>query len=751
MQTTEISMKSKIIYLVTVCMIGLLLWMGDEGRCPLQYAGSHLQHSVGLIDSEDSLLLRESVAVNGVVASTPQYVMNRGTYTFTLEYAAEEADSVLELWEQGRKLAAWPMDPLRSKMTEEFTLSKDAKQMQLQVNYSGKGALTIKKLSLMPRTLFYTDTYFFLLIFFLCSLAVWKYWTGDGKKRLTQEQLVDYSVILGVALLATTPMMQTFLYNGDDLCFHLARLEGLKDGILDGQIPVNIQPEGLGGNGYLNAMYPYLFLYIGAFLRICRVSLGLSYKVLIFLANLGSAVCAYAAVRSMCRSRRSIILGVVIYTLMPYRFTNIFSRGDLGETLALVFWPLLIAGLYHVIMGERKYWYFLVIGFSGILQSHILSAAYAAAFCVVTALVWCVKILRERRYVQILKAVGVTILLNIWYLVPFVYYYFKEDLSTEVLRWSGYFEQSINPSNFTQTLSLYNKQYFSFGLALLGCVGIGVIFLLCERDRKKAERDGFLLYLLVLGVMLAFMTTGYFPSRAMLANSLFHNIATMMQFPWRFLGPASACFLFVGVIGLSESQILKPHRNQLFALLVGLNLLVIVSVPSDNSHMPYANAQSVASKGHESKMASNIGLFYAFEWRIEGAGDDEMALSVVTSDIEHVTVKDFRKKGTKAVLVYTADAEGAYIEIPIQGYLGYRAYDENGDRVTIDRGLGARMRFTVKGDGMEHQINIRYGPVPAFVLANLVTALTIAAFVLQAWKRRRKSASEEGREETQEA
>lgn len=751
MQTTEISMKSKIIYLVTVCMIGLLLWMGDEGRCPLQYAGSHLQHSVGLIDSEDSLLLRESVAVNGVVASTPQYVMNRGTYTFTLEYAAEEADSVLELWEQGRKLAAWPMDPLRSKMTEEFTLSKDAKQMQLQVNYSGKGALTIKKLSLMPRTLFYTDTYFFLLIFFLCSLAVWKYWTGDGKKRLTQEQLVDYSVILGVALLATTPMMQTFLYNGDDLCFHLARLEGLKDGILDGQIPVNIQPEGLGGNGYLNAMYPYLFLYIGAFLRICRVSLGLSYKVLIFLANLGSAVCAYAAVRSMCRSRRSIILGVVIYTLMPYRFTNIFSRGDLGETLALVFWPLLIAGLYHVIMGERKYWYFLVIGFSGILQSHILSAAYAAAFCVVTALVWCVKILRERRYVQILKAVGVTILLNIWYLVPFVYYYFKEDLSTEVLRWSGYFEQSINPSNFTQTLSLYNKQYFSFGLALLGCVGIGVIFLLCERDRKKTERDGFLLYLLVLGVMLAFMTTGYFPSRAMLANSLFHNIATMMQFPWRFLGPASACFLFVGVIGLSESQILKPHRNQLFALLVGLNLLVIVSVPSDNSHMPYANAQSVASKGHESKMASNIGLFYAFEWRIEGAGDDEMALSVVTSDIEHVTVKDFRKKGTKAVLVYTADAEGAYIEIPIQGYLGYRAYDENGDRVTIDRGLGARMRFTVKGDGMEHQINIRYGPVPAFVLANLVTALTIAVFVLQAWKRRRKSASEEGREETQEA
>lgn len=52
---------------------------------------------------------------------------------------------------------------------------------------------------------------------------------------------MDACVILGAALVATTPIMHTYLYNADDLCYHLARLEGLKDGILDGQvIPVNI-------------------------------------------------------------------------------------------------------------------------------------------------------------------------------------------------------------------------------------------------------------------------------------------------------------------------------------------------------------------------------------------------------------------------------------------------------------------------------------------------------------------------------
>lgn len=733
MQTREISTKTKIIYIVIVCFVTLLLWLGDEGGRPLEYLGSELQHSVGLIDSDYGLVVRETVAMNGIVAYTPEYVLNKGSYTAYMVYQAEEEDSVLELWEQNSKVAAWPLDPRQSKITADFTLSKDAKQIRLQINYGGTGSLTIKQLSLSPHTVFYTDTYFFMVLFLVCSLIIWLY-VVQGRAHLTQERLTDICVILGVALLATTPMMQTYLYNGDDLCYHLARLEGLKDGILDGQIPVNILPEGMQGNGYMNAMYPYLFLYIGAFLRICRVSLGLSYKTLIFLANLGSAICAYAAVKSMCKSRRSVILAVVLYTLMPYRFTNIFSRGDLGEILALTFWPLVIAGLYHIILGERRKWYYLVIGVSGILQSHILSVAFAAVICVITALVYCVRIIRDHRYIEVGKAAGMFLLLNMWYLVPFIFYYFEKDLSTDVLRWSGYFEQSINPSNFTQSLSLYNKQYFSFGLALLGCVGIGVIHLICERDQKKSDEDGYVLYLFLLGVLLAYMTTGYFPSRRLLDNALFENIATMIQFPWRFLGPASACFLFVGAIGLERSQILRPYRNIIFAMLVGLNLLIIISVPADNSHMPYDNAEAVASKGHESKLGTSVGLFYPHEWRLGGATEESLTSSVITSDLNVISIRQYQKKGTRAVVAYTATEEGGYIELPIQDYSGYRAYDENGNRLEIERGDGARMRFAVQGDGIEHTIRVRYGPNPIFIAANLVSALTILYCV---WRRRK--------------
>lgn len=730
--TEEISLKVKIIYTALAALLIALVWAGDEGKQPIVYNGIDLQHSVGLIDVDNALVFQESVTKSSAVANTPAYVMNKGSYRVTLHYSTNKNGNVLELWEQGDKIAAWQINSWENEITADFTLSKDAKALEIRINYGGEGSLRLRELSIAPYTLFYTDTYFLIVVFLLLHLAAWLY-VRSGR-RLPQEKLVDYAVILGVTLLATTPMMQTYLYNADDLCYHLARLEGLKDGILDGQvIPVNILPEGLQNNGYMNAMYPYLFLYIGAILRICRVSLAFSYKTLIFLSNLGTAVCAYVAVKSMVKSRRSVILSVVLYTLMPYRFTNILSRGDLGETIALVFWPLVIAGLYHIVMGDRKKWYYLVIGFTGALQSHILSVVYVAAVCVITVLLYCVRIARERRYVELLKAAGLTVLLNAWYVVPFLYYYFNEELNKEVLRWSGYFEQSINLSNMTQTLSLYNKQYFSLGLALLGCLGIGIVYLFCEKRGRVGGADGFTLYMLTLGGMFVFLSTGYFPSRALMANDFFENIATMLQFPWRFLGPASACFLFAGAAGLARSEILKPYRNLIFAMLVSLNLLVIVSVPADNNHVPYKNAESVASKGHETKLGSSVGLFYPHEWRLVEATDDRLSRSVVISDMTSVSVLDFKKKGTKAAVSYTARTDNAFIELPLQNYLGYRAVDESGQPVKIERGEGGRMRFLVNGDGAEHRIYVRYGPVPGFIIADAVSALTILYCLYRGW------------------
>lgn len=731
-------MKSKVIYLISICCITFLLWLGNEGDNTLEYIGTQLQYSVGVPDSEYALVIRDSVAKSGTVAKTPGLVMNKGTYTIDFKYEADQDDNVIELWEQDSKIAGWSLEEGKNTFSTDFTLAKDAKQLTVKLNFGGKGAFIIQKLSLTPATLFYTDTYFIIAVFLLLNLVGYYLYNRHKENPIPQEKLVDACIIIGVALLATSPMFSTYLYNGDDLCYHLARMEGIKDGILDGQVPVIIMPDALKGNGYLNAMYPYLFLYIGAFLRICRVSIALSYKVVIFLANLGSALCAYYAFRSMTSSRRSVILAVVLYTLMPYRFTNIFSRGDLGETLALIFWPLVVAGVYHVMLGERKKWFYLVLGFSGVLQSHILSATFVVGFCVIAGLVFVVNIWNEKRYIEIGKAAGMSVLLNLWFIVPFLYYYFQGDLGTSILRWSNYFEQSINPSNLTQSISLYNKQYFSLGLPLIGCLGIAVLYIVCEKTKKRTKMDGYLVFLVVMGCMLAYMSTGYFPSLEMCKNEFFKSVLTMLQFPWRFLGPSCACILFAGGIWLSKSEILKPYRNLIFALFIGLNLLTIQTVPTDNIHMPYDSSAATASKGHDSKMAANIGIFYPHEWRLNGIEDERLVTSVIVSDMSHVNVSEYSKKGTKVNAVYKADSDGTYIELPVLNYAGYRAYDENGNKMKIVDGDHNRIRLMLTGDGKEHRIYVRFGPVAGFVIADVVSALTIAGIVYLYLKRRQK-------------
>ena len=730
----EISIRKKTIYLLGICFVVFLLWLGNEGDNPLTYEGGQLEYSIGALNSENALVIHESVARNGVIATTPGYIMNKGIYTVHLDYETDDADNLLELWEQDSKIAAWPLSPEDTTFTTDFSLARDTKYLEFKFHYSGSGSFIITKFSIIPATLFYTDSYYMIAVFLLFCFGVYMLYRRHMRRPIAQEILVDALVIVGVALLAMSPMFNTYLYNGDDLCYHLARMEGIKDGILDGQLPVIILPDALQGNGYLNAMYPYLFLYIGAFLRICRVSIGLSYKTVIFLANLGSALCAYFAFRSVSKSRRTVILAVVLYTLMPYRFTNIFSRGDLGETLALVFWPLVVAGMYHILLGDRNKWHYLVFGFSGVMQSHILSLTFVMGFCIIAALVYIGNIAGEKRYVEIGKAAGVTILLNLWFIVPFLYYYYAQDLGTEMLRWSGYFEQSINLSNMTQTISLYNKQYFSLGLPLLGCAGVGVLYLVCEKKREHTELDRYLVFLLFLGALLTLMTTGYFPSMEMKNSEFLDSIMTMLQFPWRFLGPACTCFLFVGAVWLSKSEILKPYRNVIFALLIGLNLLTILSIPADNSHMPYRSAVSTASKGHDSKMAANIGIFYPHEWRLAGIDDENLTNTVIVSDPNHVNVISYEKKGTKVRTVYTADSEGNYVELPILNYLGYRAYDEDGKRMDIVDGEWRRIRIMLNGDGKEHTVYVRYGPVAGFVVADLISALTIAGWIWL-WKK----------------
>ena len=427
------------------------------------------------------------------------------------------------------------------------------------------------------------------------------YWK---KHPVSRERKLTFLILAGLCLYASAPLFIQSFKQADDLCYHLLRIEGIKDGMRDGQFPVVIYPEALSGNGYLNSMYPYLFLYIPAFLRLFGVSLAMSYKFLILLANIATVALTWKSFRMMKASRYACLLGTALYILLPYRFTNIYARGALGETLAMTFLPVVIAGFYQVLVGDQKKWIWLVLGFTGLVESHVLSTAYMAVIFAACCLVFVRELFREKRWLSLLKAAGLTVLLNLWFLVPFLYFYLKENLYTESLDWSGYSEYSINAAFLLDTFIQMTIGFCRWGCRCWACGGLCTLDFCGEERRGCGKIHGVeqgkpFSYFFVLDGLCAELPGDrlFWKQKADGAASC---AGTCISHHPVSLAASGACG---SSVYFRRCRLALPFpgavsiRKLIFAFLVGVNLLTCLNQPSNENNFSYLEYDDTTTVG----------------------------------------------------------------------------------------------------------------------------------------------------------
>ena len=232
----------------------------------------------------------------------------------------------------------------------------------------------------------------------------------------------DALCVVMLALFASMPLLFKGIYEGHDLFFHLNRIEGIAAGLREGQFPVRIHSSTLLGYGYAAPQfYPEFFLYLPAVLRNLGVSLAASVRVFELLINLAAASVCYLSARRLFDSRRIALGASALYTLCSYRISNLYVRATLGESLAMIFFPLLILAVYEVLVRDEKKWPLMALSMTGIFLSHLLSALFAAAMCAAAALVCIKRLIREpRRILACVKAALLTALCSAVFLVPFL-------------------------------------------------------------------------------------------------------------------------------------------------------------------------------------------------------------------------------------------------------------------------------------------------------------------------------------------
>ncbi len=562
--------------------------------------------------------------------------LQEGEYTIEITYEDSPEGNRILVWsdemadaynQMGLLLAEQEIKGGSGVVHVPLSLEHPAYGVRVRTMLDEEDAGYLAKVLIQSNHLVYKDNYVLGAVVILTGVLL-AVWFGRMNRSLAsdgvwpwQKMFLGYPekysmplVLAGLGLLASLPLLSDALLWGDDTAFHLVRLEGIYQGIRTGDFPVRITPQQMEGYGSLTAaMYPQLFLYPVALLRFLGVSLMVSYKILLVLINIATAFGAYYAAANVCESRKIGLWMSILYTFSVYRLSNIYVRGALGEGLAMVFLPLVIWGVYEVLWGKGR-WMILVLGMTGMLESHVLSTQLCVLFMGAELVFWLCSRKKQqfgKRFWNGCKAVLVTVLLNASFLLPFLYFCGEDfqcfHMPLETFEHAAYFSQlfSLFPSVGGASLGLGTTQH-EMPITIGGVLLAGVIlflFLLGKSGGSQSEGNSQLegndsgrtegkgnsqpgsddsgwtegkgnsqpgsngsgrsegngsrrgwqgagMHCFVYGGIAILMSSWLFPGEKLVQWEALRSFFTTLQFSWRFLGPATVCWSLTAAIGI---------------------------------------------------------------------------------------------------------------------------------------------------------------------------------------------------------
>ena len=397
-----------------------------------------------------------------------------------------------------------------------------------------------------------------------------------------------FLLLMATSLLVSLPLMLDFMVEAHDLNFHLIRIEGIKDAIINCQFPVRMNRYAITGQGYADPIfYPYLFLYFPAILRICGLTVMEAYKLFEATVIFAGVFISYCSFSEVLKDKRAAMIGMFLYNVAPYHLACLYTRGAVGEYLAYAFIPLVLWGASLLLEEEtdskslKKGCLLLIVGFSGIIQSHILSCEMVGLFLTFAIILRVKRFMRIKTFVSFMVSGIITLALNLWFIVPFLLSFGKDYVvfgepaafththSLMLYQLLGARSNLVGHS-FSSVLGISNEMGISIGLAL----SVGIVIVLFEAVnlyKKRAENARnvrILSSFSVLSVLALWIISDLFPWYRVEEIPVLGSVFGMVQFPWRYLGIASLCLSFVMAAFFATKDSWNNYKKYAVILLI---------------------------------------------------------------------------------------------------------------------------------------------------------------------------------------
>lgn len=537
--------------------------------------------------------------MTGYMVDFTGIALPRGTYRVQLHYSTDtDMKNQLEITDEklGERMLRTNGCALFSglKQTDvEMWLLRGCDQAAAHIYYGGTGALAVQGLTIRRTNAWNRMALFVLLCLSAIVDSAYVYWLYDRKYQIpVKNKTVTFCLGL-VILFASLPLTLDYLTGGGDLGYHLMRVEGIKDGILNGQFPIRISPEWQQGYGYASPVfYGETVLYIAAAFRLIGFSVTTSCRMFMFVIVAATVLTAYYCFKKIFDEPYVGVFCSMLYSLSIYRIYKTYYCGSWGECFGIMLLPLLVYGFYRVFtqdIHEESYkwsWVPLTAGFSMLVQSHLLTCEMAGLFTVVLCVVLWKKVFRPRTFAALARAAVYSILLSAWFLVPFADYMATGDfiihhVSGRTIQYRGLypahllFTHFISGDNvFFSEAGMYDSAAVGVGMVLVAALALFAYLLLAGRtggasteymtgeEKKLGKIAG------AFSALAMLMSLSLFPwDRIQAWGGIAATLVSSIQFPNRFLTIANVGL--TAVAGVVLKYFMKRKNKVMMACYVG--------------------------------------------------------------------------------------------------------------------------------------------------------------------------------------
>lgn len=651
----------------------------------------------------------EGSELRDLCAESSNTLLDKGSYSVSLAY--ESSDYNVAYIQAGDSVYEEILLPAGEQtIFHNFTLDQSVEDARLRIHFTGNGYINIKTMILQGDQPLVADWIVILGLGWGLVFATFLYTKILLERRLTKQHIFEISFVVLVALLSIPylELLNKGIFWGVDTNVQNMRIEGIKDALLGGQFPVVIAPSMCNGYGSIEPMmYPSLFLYPFAILRILGVSPVMVYKMAHIIINIFMCSTCYVCVKKITRSVKASSVALIAFAFSKYHLTIVGASDSIyGMGIALIFMFLVIIGIYEIFIGEQVEWPYLTIGMWGVMNSHILSALFSAFYVCMFTVVFFKKAIKEGRIKSLMLAVATSVPICLYRIYTFLDAYLNNDLNTEVLNIHVY-------DMFTYTQKTFFSDPHTFMIMII--IFAGIFYIALYRRRSYTRVFAITSWGISLACMI--LASSFLPWDSILSTKFGDTFFGYIQFPQRMLQIALP--MSTVLLGIIVSKLVECKKSIYY---VGMGCIFItLAFSTYKSYQSELAEMRIMGNAFTGKITGDVLSFPGMnDYVPDGENEESYSGRIPYYSSENINIEydSYLKNGVNIVCQVNCSEDGNYIDFPLFGYKGYVCEDTTGRKYKT--GIGEHHRLRVFFDESE---------VPIFISVNY--KVPFIYFVLQ--------------------